>query len=205
MRWLVVVVALVGCKDKPKQPEVPKAGSVTTADAQALSPPPRSTKLDAAKAQQLAKLDVDGWTKVVRLANANGLDVRFTRAPLAVTVQVSACFDCLPMDEAKWRAKDGALRGLIAPELRDHRDTTWELGMTDIGAPAAYTFHVGHTPAAAATAYAIYFNDGVTMIRVVAEYAGDVPASREALTSAAPKATLEQTARTFASRFTHAW
>jgi hypothetical protein len=202
MRCLVLALALTGCKDKPKQAEAPKAAP---ADAQPLRAPAKSSKLDAAKAQQLAKLDVDGWTKTVRLAGGNGLDVRFTRPPLAVTVQASPCFDCLPMDETKWRAKDGALRGLIAPELREHRDTTWELGMTEIGTPAAFTFHLGHTAAAAATAYTLYFNDGVNMIRVVAEYDGAAPPTREALATAAPKGTLEQTAKAFASRFVHAW
>jgi hypothetical protein len=202
MRWLVLVLALAGCKDKPKQTEAPKA---PPPDAQVHRAPATSTKLDAAKARTLAKLDVEGWTKTVRLADGKGLDVRFTRPPLAVTVHASACFDCLAMDEAKWRAKDGALRALVTTELREHPDTTWELGMTDIGTPAAFTFHLGHTPAAAATAYTLYFNDGVNMIRVVAEYDGAPPPTREALATATPKAMLEQTAKAFASRFIHAW
>ncbi|MBA3499362.1 MAG: hypothetical protein H0T65_03260, partial [Deltaproteobacteria bacterium] len=153
---LVLALVVVGCKDKTT-PEAPKVGSTAAPPDAVARPPSKSAPLDAAKAQQLAKLDVDGWTRDARLANASGLEVRFAKPPLAVTVQASKCFDCLPMEEAKWRAKSDALRGLIASELRDHKDTVWELGMTDLaGTPAAYTFHIGHVPAAYATAYSLY-------------------------------------------------
>ena len=78
--------------------------------------------------------------------------------------------------------------------------------MTDLaGTPFAWTYHVGFSPEAYGTAYTLYFNDGVTMIRVVAEYAGDAPASRDAMVAAASKDALAQSAKAFADRFVHAW
>lgn len=207
MRVAVVLLALLGCKDKTTA-EAPRPGAASAAlDAAAVSRPPnKSTPLDAARAAELAKLDFEGWTKTVRLADAKGLEVRYARPPQAVTVHASKCFDCLPMEDARWRAKADALRTLIPPELRDHRDTSWELGMTDLaGTPFAWTLHVGFSPEAYGTAYTLHFNDGVTMIRVVAEYAGDAPNSREAMTAAAPKDALAVTAKAFADRFVHAW
>lgn len=205
MRGLLLVLALAGCKDKAGTPTVKPVGSATVASTDA-RPPTKSPPLDAAKAQQLAQIEVTGWTKTIKLADAKGLELRYDRAPLRVTVQVSACFDCLAMEEARWRAKSDALRGLIAPELRDHRDTTWELGMTDLaGMPAAWTYHVGFAAEAHGTAYTLYFNDGTNMIRVVAEHAGAVPASREAMIGTAPRDTLALTAKQFADQFVHAW
>jgi len=204
-RVVVLLLALAGCKDKAGTPTVNPVGSgaVATTDAK---PPAKSPPLDAAKAQQLAQQDVTGWTKTIKLADAKGLELRFDRAPLGVTVQASKCFDCLPMSEAKWRAKSDALRGLIAPELRDHKDTTWELGITDLaGVRAAWTYHVGYKADAHGTAYALYFNDGTNMIRVVAEFAGAPPASREAMIATAPREMLALTAKQFADQFVHAW
>src|SRR6187399_516952 len=108
VRVVVLLLALAGCKDKAGTPTVNPVGSgaVATTDAK---PPAKSPPLYAAKAQQLAQQDVTGWTKTIKLADAKGLELRFDRAPLGVTVQASKCFDCLPMSEAKWRAKSDAL------------------------------------------------------------------------------------------------
>ena len=226
MRTAIVLLALlVGCKDKTKAeaPRVGSASAVANPDPQpnalrlpklAGTPPAKSKPLDAAKAQQLAKLDFDGWTRAVRLADARGLELRYTMTTLVVTVQAATCFDCLPMELDRWRAKSDALRSLIGRPLQDHEDTTWELGMTTIaGTPYAWTYHVGYAagpdpngvPIAYGTAYALYFNDGVNMIRVVAESNADAPASREAMVNLAPKADLEQVAKAFADQFVHAW
>ena len=205
MRRLLLVLALVGCKDKSGTPTVQPVGSATVASTDA-RPPVKSPPIDAAKAEQLAQLEVTGWTKTTKLADAKGLELRYDRAPLRVTVQASACFDCLAMDEPKWRAKSDALRGLIAPELRDHKDTTWVMGMTELaGVAAAWTYHIAYSPVAHGTAYTLYYNDGTNMIRVVAEYAGGVPDSRDAMIVTAPQETLALTAKEFADQFVHAW
>ena len=227
MRTAIVLLALLaGCKDKTKA-EAPKVGSASAVATPAPlrlnelrlpklagTPPAKSKPLDAAKAEQLAKLDVDGWTRSVRLADARGLELRYAMTTFAVTVQAANCFDCLPMELDKWSAKSGALRSLVGRPLQDHKDTTWELGMTTIGGtPYAWTHHVGYAagpdpngvPIAYGTAYTLYFNDGINMIRVVAEYNADAPTSRDAMVRLAPKADLEQIAKAFADQFVHAW
>jgi hypothetical protein len=202
VRFVLILVFALACKDKTKT-ETPKPGSaLATTDAGIASSPPRkSDPLDAAK---LAQHEVAGWTRDVRLANAKGLEVRYRAASIMVTVQIADCFDCLPMQLDRWRAKSDALRALIAPELRDHANTTWEMGMLDVGgAPVVWTFHSGDAGTVYGTAYTLYFNDGARMIRVVAEYTGHGP--REAMLRDAPKPRLEAAARGFLDAFVRIW
>jgi hypothetical protein len=203
VRFAVLLVLALACKDKTKT-ETPKPGSAIAPHAErsweidaSSAAPKQSGPLDAAK---LAQHDVAGWTRDVRLADAKGLEVRYRLDAILVTVQIAACFDCLPMQLDRWRAKSDALRALIIPELRDHASTTWELGMTDLGGPAvAWTFHAGDTGTMYGTAYTLYFNDGVHMIRVSAESTGY--GSREAVS----KSRLEAAARAFFDDFTRRW
>jgi hypothetical protein len=219
---VVLLVCLLACKDQAKT-EAPKPGSasgVVVADAAANplhlpalagTPPVKTTKpLDAAKARELAKLDFESFTKDVRFADDKGVDLRFatkTRPTIAVTVRVTKCFDCLPMTESQWKPKADALRYTIVPELKDREDTIWETGMTDIaGAPYAWTYYAGFNGASYGTSYAIYYNDGVSMIRVVAEYGeSDLPKSRDDMVATTPKHDLEQIAKAFVDAFVHAW
>ena len=229
MRAVLLVVFALACKDKPTA-ETPKVGSASAVVAEptpapstlrlpklAGTPPAKGKPLDAAKAAQLSKHDIDGWTRDVRLADAKGLDLRYrstTPPTLTVTVQASRCFDCLPMQHDRWLLKSDALRSLIAPELRDHKDTTWEMGMTTIGQTSyTWTHHIAYVVppdanglgAVFGTAYTVYFNDGINMIRVVAEYRDDAPVSREAMLRAAPRQDLEQVAKAFIDHFVHLW
>lgn len=189
MRLALAFVLVLACKDKTKT-ETPRPGSATTRDAGAPRP---SAPLDPAA---LSSIDVPGWTRDVRLADRKGLELRYGADAVVITVQVAPCFDCLPMQLDRWRAKSDALRGLIPPELRDHASTAWDLGMTDVGgAPVAWTFHTGDTGTVYGSAYTLYFNDGHHMIRVVAESsARDVPKSR-----------LEGAARHFLEVFVQRW
>lgn len=231
----IVLLGLLACKDQAKT-EAPKPGSASAVVAPAIdaaaqgrvlslpelagTPPVKTTKpIDAAKARQLAKTDFESFTKDVRFADDKGVDLRyFTKARPTIAVNVTAmkCFDCLPMQESKWKAKADALRYLIIPELKDREDTIWETGMTEIaGVPFAWTYHAAYQVAmkdangvtgSYGTAYAIYFNDGVNMIRVVAEYKdSDFPKSREAMVALTPKQDLEQIAKAFIDTFVHAW
>jgi hypothetical protein len=200
VRFVLLFVFALACKDKTKT-ETPKPGSALDDAGSASSRPRTSGPLDARK---LAQHEVAGWTRDVRLADAKGLEVRYRAASILVTVQIADCFDCLPMELDRWRAKSDALRALVAPELRDHANTTWEMGMLDVGgAPVAWTFHAGDTGTVYGTAYTLYFNDGARMIRIVAEYIGDGP--REAMLRDAPKPRLEAAARGFLEAFTRIW
>ena len=211
-------VAVTGDAPTATEPVGSGSGSVLRLPKLAGTPPVKTTKpIDAAKAQELAKIEFESFTRDVRVADAKGIDLRYftkARPTIMVTVNATKCFDCLPMEESKWRAKSDALKYLIGPELKDHRDTTWELGMTEIAkTPYAWTYHVAYNVApdtigvagSYATAYAIYYNDGVNMIRVVAEYKDDAPKSREAMLAMTPKQDLEQIAKAFVDVFDHAW
>jgi hypothetical protein len=206
-----MLLLVLACKDQAKT-ETPKPGSASAiVAAPAATPPVKTTApIDAAKAQQLAQRDFEGFTKDVRFADDRGADLRYVskaRPTVAIGVRVAKCFDCLPMQEGPWKAKADALRYTIAPELKDREDTIWETGVTDIaGATYAWTYFAGFAGASYGTAYAMYFNDGVNMIRVVAEYSdGDIPKSRDAMVAATPKQSLEQHAKAFMDAFVHAW
>jgi hypothetical protein len=212
---VVLLVCLLACKDQA-QTEAPKPGpasAVVSNDASGFigTPPVKTTKpIDAAKAQELAKRDFPSWGREVRNADDKGVDLLYmseTHPIVVIAVNASKCFDCLPMEESKWKAKSDALRYVIGPELKDHRDTTWEMGMTDIaGTPYAFTYHVAFDGAGAySTAYAVYYNDGVNMIRVIASYGDAPPKSRDAMVAWATRQNLEQVAKGFMDEFVHAW
>lgn len=217
MRYALVLVFALACKDKPVA-EAPKPGSASAIaldGPQAIgipkvsgTPPVKGKPLDGAKAKQLSERDIDGWTRTVRVADDKGLELHYTtktRPTFVVSVSIARCFDCLAMQLDKWLAKSDALRSLLATELRDHPDTLWELGMTDVaGVPAVWTYHVGYVPDIHATGYALYFNDGLNMIRVVAEYRDDAQ-NRGEMVRAASRRDLEQIAKSFLDVFVHSW
>jgi hypothetical protein len=234
---VLAIVLLVGCKDKTKT-ETPKSGSGTAVvkapgsndkplpgqnelrlPKLAGTPPVKTAKpIDKTKAEALSKPEFEGFQKDVRLANDQGIDVRYMtkeRPHILVTVNATKCFDCIAMDLEKWKAKTDSLKVLVGPELKDRPDTTFEMGLADInGGKYLWTYHVGFniTPdpgtgiaGAYGTAYAIHYNDGVNMIRVVAEYKDDVPKSREDMVNLTPKEDLEQIGKAFIDYFVHYW
>ena len=115
----------------------------------------------------------------------------------------------------KWQKVKDGMRGLLAPELRELADTRFDLGITALaGAPVIYTYQVGFVNGADATgaqslaysdAFALYYNDATNMIRVVAEYKDDQPASRDDMLRLAPREDLERLALAFLDAYTHAW
>ena len=242
MRTLDVVVvsvfALAGCGSK-KEPAKTDTGSGSAGSGSAAAKPadgsaaaakgpnlkvpkgdgtpPKATAkaLDKDAFEKLSKLEFPGFTPLVR--NKDGqLDVRHItpRPVLATTVTIMPCFDCLPMELDKWKAKEAGLKMLLAEPLRDRPDTTWELGKTELhGQPLIFTYQFGHTSgmddqgnpeSAFSNAYALYYNDGKNQIRVVAEYKDD-PLNREDLKAIAPREDLEKLAKGFLDAYTHAW
>jgi hypothetical protein len=236
---LVAVLSLASaCKDKKAQQPKPGSGTAVASGAPASgdaaplpnqnelrlpklagTPAVKTTKpIDKAKAEALAKHEFDGFTKDVRLATDQGIDIRYStkaRPTIMVTVNATKCFDCIPMELEKWKAKTDSLKVLIGPELKDHKDTLFEMGMTEIsGTPYLWTYHVGFNVSpdpttgmggSYGTAYAIHWNDGVNMIRVVAEYKDDTPKSREDMIGLTPKEDLELIGKAFMDYFVHAW
>ena len=242
MRTLVFVslIALAGCGSK-KEPAKTDTGSGSAgsgapvakpADGSAANapkgnnltlpkgdgtPPKQSTKaLTKEDFEKLSKHAFPGFTPIVRNKD-NQLDVRHAteaRPILATTVTIAPCFDCLSMELDKWKAKEAGLKMLLAEELRDRPDTTWELGTTELhGQPLIFTYQFGFSSGkddqgnpegAFSNAYALYFSDGKNQIRVVAEYKDD-PVTREDLKEIAPREDLEKLAKGFMDFYTHAW
>ena len=181
------------------------------------TPPKKSSgPLDPALADKLIKLTYPGFEMQDR-TNKSAFEVRFltTRPRLAVTVTITPCNECVPMDLEKWQAKKAGLQSqLLAEELRDLPDTKWEINKIDLhGTPAIATYQFGmldgkddqgQPQGAYSNAYAIYYNDGVNQMRVVAEYKDDWVARPDML-AIAPKEDLEKLARAFTLAYTHAW
>jgi hypothetical protein len=232
VRVVLACLLVLGCKDKPKNqvatpaPPAPKVGSAAARPEPELrlpkpsgTPPVKTTKAIAPeRLAALAKLDYPGFSKDVRRQDDRGLDIRYkteARPRLAVTLSVHPCFKCEAMVLEKWQKVKDGMRGLLAPELRDLPDTKFELGATALaGAPVIYTYQVaylngpdpsGAQSSAYSDAYALYYNDGANMIRVVAEYKDDQPASRDDMLRLAPREDLERIALAFLDAYTHAW
>lgn len=194
--------------------DMPKGDSIKLPKSDG-TPPKKTTKpIEQADADRMIKLDFEGFEKTDRTGGKT-FEVRLTtsRPRLAVTVTIVPCFDCIPMDLEKWKAKGDAMKVLLAEELRNLPDTVFELGKTEInGQPVIFTYQLGYTngqdangPVGAySNAYALYYNDNVNQIRVVAEYKDDWVA-REDMQRIAPREDLEKLARAFLDTYTHAW
>ena len=238
---LVSLIALAGCGSKKEPAKNTGTGSGSSGSGSAVAkpangsaavavkgtnltlpkgdgtPPRQSAKpLDKADFDKLSKHEFPGFKAIVRKKD-NELDVRHAtdaRPILATTVNIAPCFDCLPMELDKWKAKEAGLKMLLTEELRDRADTTWELGTTELhGQPLIFTYQFGYASGkddqgnpegAFSNAYALYFSDGKNQIRVVAEYKDD-PVNREDLKAIAPREDLEKLAKGFMDFYTHAW
>jgi hypothetical protein len=181
------------------------------------TPPNKTTaQLDDAQSGRMAALEFPGFKKEVRNDKALGMDVRYrteARPILSITVKASRCIDCKPMKVEAWD-KEALLKDLVPIEVLRDKRTTFELGATDLnGAPAIFVYQLGsltekdddqNTAAAYTNAYALFYNDGVNMIRVIASYK-DQALDVESLQKVAPKEDLERLAKAFMDSFTHAW
>jgi hypothetical protein len=178
------------------------------------TPPVKTTTpVDQPRLEKLAAIDFDGFNKDKRRLEKTVLDIRYTtraRPKLAVTINVAPCFDCKPMVDTEWKKDSEAMKQLLAEELRNRPDTVFEIATADLyGARVISQYQLGYffgdEGGAYSHAYALYFNDGVNFIRVVAEYKDDPPSSRQDMINLAPREDLEKLARAFLDVYTHAW
>jgi hypothetical protein len=204
---LLLLLALVACKDRPQTTAPEPAPVVATADAAARKPPAKtSVPHTAAQLDALAKLDVAGYAKTVLKLDPSFLDVRHHSDTLAVRVTIQPCLKCAPLDVDRWRADKDALMITLAPELRDRPDTTFEIGGAD---KLIYVYQLGHAASddlgtAFSNAYILYHHDGVNQIRVIAE-ALHARTSKAELARAVPRDQLEQAATTILDAYVQAW
>ncbi|MEO8549463.1 MAG: hypothetical protein ABI678_05805, partial [Kofleriaceae bacterium] len=114
-----------------------------------------------------------------------------------------------PLELPRWEHLE-QLKDLLHPDLKAAKDTTFEVGATELnGAAMIDTYQVGMVTTDAGTRYSdtyvLYYNDGSNKIRVVAMYADNRPDSRDQMLKLAPKEDLEHLAKAFADVYTQAW
>lgn len=205
---------------EPRKGSGAEGPKIVTLPKEETTPPTKTAKpLTKATLDKLSKLEYPSFEKSINVLSDKVLELRYLtkeRPKILVTVNVGPCFDCMPMDAAKWQAKKDGLKVFLQPELREHKDTVFEVGGTDLnGAKLIYVYQLAwafgkdpdndQTMGAYAHAYIANYNDGVNQIRVVASYADDPVATRDEMVALAPKDDLEKFAKRFLNAFTHAW
>jgi hypothetical protein len=134
---------------------------------------------------------------------------------LWAVVTIKHCFECLPMDLNKWKAKEMELKAVNLETLKDSKDVDWELGETTLAGEKvifAYQIGTGSAPSEGGggqdysftNSYIAYWNDGINEIRVVGTYKDD-PVSKADLKRIAPKEDLRALALSFMDVYTHKW
>ncbi len=234
MRWIVIAASLAGaCKGKDAEPAPPIVAStgdaaqhVPTPLAPVFPPLPELSGKPPVKAtaphnpaqlERLSQLELPGFTRDLRSLDANALVVtqRTTTSPkFAATITITHCMDCLPMQLDRWTEKGEALRLLLPPELRERADSVFEVGATELaGAKLIFTYQLGYSLAkdeagiidgASTHSYALYYNDGLDQLRVVAESI-EQPESRDELLRVAPRDHLERMARAVLDAYAQRW
>lgn len=229
---LLGVVALIACGDKsavgptrssagaePKPPAEPRGDPPDAAPSRialrAGNRPPVKTAAPIGRATltRLAELELAGLTRRVRALDDDFLDVEYALAepPLAVGVTVQPCLRCLPIRLDGWRAETDALRVTLPPDVRERSDTRFEVTAPVLGGTpviATYQHAKVASPALYDHAVAVYWNDGVNQLRVIARYAGPPPEPGDAgasSTEPVDRAELEQLALAVLDRYAQAW
>jgi len=225
---LAVLSFGAGCKSKPTKKAPPaNAGSGTGSGPRAApdlvlprgdGTPPKKTAAPHAKAdyERLAKMEFPGFTPDVRTVGDKVFEIRHKTKDhprLWAVVTIKHCFECLPIELDKWKAKETEIKAINLENLKDSKDIEWELGETTLnGQKIIYTYQVGaaQTPGegggefAFTNSYIAYFNDGINEIRVVGTYKDD-PAAKADLKKLAPKEDLRALALSFLDAYSHAW
>jgi hypothetical protein len=226
---LASLLAVTGCKDKPKRQNPPanlgsaaQAGSGKRAAPDLVLPrgdgtPPKKTTAPLGKAdfEKLSKLEYPGFDLEVRQLTDKVVELRYKTKDhprLWAVVTVQPCFDCIPMELDKWKAKTEELKVTLAG-LKDEPNVDFEVGETKLnGQPIIYTYQVGtgQSKDEGGTVFGFtnnvyaYYNDGINQIKVAAAYKDD-PVKKEDLIKLAPKDDLENLAVSFLDAFTHQW
>ena len=114
-----------------------------------------------------------------------------------------------------WKARSDELKQSLSKELAARPDTQFEIGTRDLlGVTAIYSYQLGYyfgkdeqdQPIGDySNAYILYYNDGVTQIRVNAHYRDDALGGRDQLLAVAPREDLEKLAVAFLNFYVHEW
>ena len=147
VRTILVVsllAAVSGCKDKPtKKAPPPNVGSAAAGSGSSGpraapdlvlprsdgSPPKKTTKPHTKEDyERLAKLEYPGFSQEVRTIGEKVFEVRHKTKDhprLWAVVTIKHCFECLPMELDKWKAKEQELKAVNLENLKDSKDVDW--------------------------------------------------------------------------------
>lgn len=122
---------------------------------------------------------------------------------------------CTPMQLPLWQARSDELKQFMSSDLAARSDTRFDIAARRLdGATAISTYQLGHlfalddhnqTVTLSSTAYALYYNDGVNRIRVMASYLDEAVPTRGQLVELAPPRDLEKMAVAFTRFYLHRW
>jgi hypothetical protein len=208
----ILLIALAACGDRrdSRAAPVPRDAAPVVSDAE---PAPAEAvpfrPLDAARLDELAALEVPGFTVGHRDRSKTSIVValRAEGAPLRALVTVTPCLACRAPDLAAWRAAAPELRALLPGSVEDDPATTFELRATDLAGRRCITGYelgaVAYGDELEATHGArVYCNDGVTELVVRVDddaiLAAETP---EAARAAAQRSTVEEPARRLATAY----
>jgi hypothetical protein len=170
----VAVIAIAGCKGKPKHRPPPE--NLTQVDQKAKpsltpspnapdialprgdgSPPKKTTEpLSMASMVAIQKATYKGFqTKLHAINVERGSEVEYItedRPRISATVTIAACSDkavlgpCLPINLGAWTAKTADLKKMVPPDLRELSDTKFEVGTVKFhDTDMIFTFQLGQT------------------------------------------------------------
>jgi hypothetical protein len=228
------LITISGCgKSKPKDQEAPSnaenlgSGPPPTPPvatrtriqlpAPTNKPPIKTTAvLDQAQMDKVGEPNFNGWDKIPHGGKDGKVEVRHSTTDhpkLMVIVKVDPCKDaCTPIDLAKWQdaTKQDALKlSLLGQGLVAAPDTVWDLGQTQLNnTPMIYAYALGqalHNGGSFTNVYALYYNDGVNQLNVIAQWADDPMRTKEMMAKSVPRELLEKVAKSFMDFYGQIW
>jgi hypothetical protein len=194
---LCSAMLLLACKERTSS-VAPATGS-SAAGAVVPAPPRAPGKWSTKEIEEIAKISFDGFTNNPMNINADGASIRQygnPRPKTYATVRVNPCLDCVPMDLAKWKEKEAALKAITLSEnLLKLTDTEYSLGDADIGGKKMISaYQLGYGNNSYSHAVTLYYNDGVNEVSVIAQYADNMTIDRITMTKLVPREKLEDMA-----------
>jgi hypothetical protein len=192
---LCSAMLLWACKERISN-VAPAAGSGSSAAALVPTPPRVPGKWSAKEIEEIAKISFDGFTNNPMNINADGASIRQygnPRPKTYATVRVNPCLDCVPMDLAKWKEKEAALKAItISENLLKLPDTEYSLADADIGGKKMISaYQLGYGNHLYSHAVTLYYNDGVNEVSIIAQYADNMTIDRVTMTKLVPREKLE--------------
>lgn len=171
----VAVIAIAGCKGKPKHRPPPENLTQVDPNAKGSNTPPPAAAPDielphgdgSPPKQTIAPLSLAKMIGIQRIAyrgfqnqphaiNAErGSEVAYItedRPKIVTTVTIAPCSDkavlglCVPINLGAWTARTNELKKVIPPDLRDRPDTKFEVGTVKFhDTDLIFTFQLGQT------------------------------------------------------------